>query len=151
MGDMAVVAGVGSYMVAITFLLPLAGFGGVAWIKPGEGAIDFGSNTTTVETPKQGLFSAFVECVVTGGLVFSFFLPFTDCSRSTTSTFFEPFNEAIEALFSLIKFAFSVLKFFFQLLILNVAGLEPWFILLFFHLPGAYLAVVGIRLVRGVG
>ena len=151
MGDMGVVVGVTGYLVALVILVPLAGFGSVGFIKPGEGAITFGSNDTNEIVQKQGFGAAIVECIVTGafvpivGLIEAFFdIPIVDCSRSSTTAFFQVVGDAFE-------FGFQFAKFFFQLLFLQVPTIEPLAILIFFHLPGAVLAVVGIRMIRGVG
>lgn len=165
MGDMEIVAGVTCYLVALVILLPMAGFGGEEADCHGQVTTPANclvlprspervQNNMTTEIPTQGESDAITECLITGGFIFSIpaaitelifggDFPFVDCSRKTVSVFYEVFSDAFD-------YGVKAFKFFFQMLTLDVEGLHPSFILLFFHLPGILLAVVGVRTIRGV-
>lgn len=158
MSDMGVVVGVSGYLIMFLVMLPMAGFGNLEFVKPGEGVVSFGGNETQ-EVQEQGVLAAVVECVVTSLIAgpasgfaiildLTFDIPVVDCSRSETTIFHPAIVDAVSFAF---EFAFSIIQYFFQLLLFQIDGVHPLILLVFFHMPGALLAIVGLRMVRGVG
>lgn len=152
MGDTEVAAGVVAYFVALTGILALSPFQSEDF-----DIIESPSSPTVTETHTQSFSAAFAECLATGGFIpffgqlgvifegiLGFDLPIIDCSRKTETRFFQVFSD-------LFSFGLRMTVVFFQLLTFNVPGIPPLLNLLLVAPPAFLLAMIGIRIIRGVG
>lgn len=154
MGDTEVAVGVVAYFIALTAVLAISPFQTEDFELPQSPSRESSTETGNFT---QSLSSAIVECLITtGGVPFfgqlgviveaglGFDLPIIDCTRKTQSTFFQVFAD-------LFDFGLRMTIVFFQLLTFNVPGIPPLLNLLLVGPPAFILAMIGIRIIRGVG
>lgn len=162
--DTGILASLTGFFVALFFLMSAAGIVSYGFDLPTTPTQGLSDQNATQPEDSQSVIAAVIECGVTGGLVFPPIaiadallvdVPFVDCSRKTNTDFFkgvEAFiDTGVDALFTLIRFAFAFSLFLFQLGTASIPEV-PFFVTMFIVWPAfTAMSFIGYRMIRGTG